>query len=64
MSAVLALRAAKLRPIPVGLLYYAGVRCPFCGGRHFHIRNVTAECATCAAALIVSNSSEEVLYHG
>lgn len=64
MSAALAIRPAPLRPIGFGLLYYAGVRCPFCGGRQFHVRTITAECATCEAALIVSNPSEEVLYHG
>lgn len=55
---------APLTPVPLGLLYYPGVRCPACGGRHFAVGRVTAECATCEAALILSNPSDEVLYHG
>jgi hypothetical protein len=55
-----------LRPLPIGLLYYPGVRCPACGGRHFHIGRATAECDRCAGALVITDtrpfsSSEELL---
>jgi hypothetical protein len=47
------------QPVPFGLLYYSGVRCPFCGGRHFTIRTVTAECALCAGVMIISNLNDK-----
>jgi hypothetical protein len=56
--------ARRLSPLPIGLLYYPGVRCPSCGGRHFAVGRLTAECAACEAALVLSNPSEEVLTHG
>ena len=47
---------ALLRPLPIGLLYYPGVRCPACGGRHFHIGRATAECDRCDGALIIADT--------
>lgn len=53
-----------VRPVPMGLLYYPGVRCPSCGGRHFAVGRVTAECAGCDAALILTNPKDEEHHHG
>ena len=50
-----ALAATALQPIATGLLYYPGVRCPSCGGRHFAIGRSTAECARCDGALILAH---------
>lgn len=55
----LPLPVRPLQPLPTGLLYYPGVRCPACGGRHFAIGRITAECAACEAALILSNPKDE-----
>ena len=48
--------SALLRPLPTGLLYYRGVRCPSCGSRHFLVGRVTAECVRCDAALIITDA--------
>ncbi|PXW75937.1 hypothetical protein C7451_106101 [Blastomonas natatoria] len=34
-------------------LYHAGEpnRCPGCGGQHWHVGRMSAECATCATAI-------------
>lgn len=45
----------RLKPLPLGLLYYPGVRCPACGGRSFDIGWVTAECVRCDGALVLSD---------
>lgn len=45
-----------LAPIAVGLLHYPGVRCPSCGGRAFDVGRVTAECARCGGALLLTHS--------
>lgn len=47
--------ASGLRPLPLGLLYYPGVRCPACGGRSFDVGRVTAECARCDGALVLAD---------
>lgn len=47
---------AQLRPLPLGLLYYAGARCPACGGVQFHIGRVTAECHRCDTALVIADA--------
>lgn len=51
--------AARARPVPMGLLHYPGVRCPSCGGRQFEIRRVTAECARCGGALLLTTVNPE-----
>jgi hypothetical protein len=47
-----------LRPIAPGLLWHHGCHCPGCGHRHWHVGRFTAECATCATALIIAIPSE------
>lgn len=58
MSAALRL-PPRLTPLPIGLLYYPGVRCPACGGRHFHVGRITAECQRCDQALVLTTFSQE-----
>lgn len=58
MTGLLARPRPPVRPIATGLLYYRGVRCPSCGGRHFHLRATTAECARCDGALIIADARQ------
>lgn len=48
-----AIYIARQRARPVVPLYHAATvnTCPDCGGGHWHIGRVTAECAHCSAAL-------------
>ncbi len=47
---------APLQPLPLGLLYYPGARCPACGGHAFDVGRVTAECVRCDGALVIADS--------
>jgi len=58
MSRRVLTRPAPLTPIAAGLLWYPRARCPGCFGRQFHIGRITAECATCAAPLIIASNKD------
>ena len=51
--------ATGLRPIATGQLYYPGVRCPDCGGQHWNVGRISAECGWCDAALLLTSSQFE-----
>ena len=59
MSPAVSKLTARARPVPLGLLHYPGVRCPGCGCGHFDVRRVTAECARCDQALLLSTPNPE-----
>ena len=62
------LQFRPLEPLPLGLLYYPGVRCPACLGRQFHVGRTTAECCRCGGALVIHDtrpfSSSEEPFNG
>ncbi len=46
--------ARPTRAIAPGLLWHSGCHCPGCGQQQWNVGRVTAECATCATALIIA----------
>lgn len=49
------------RPAPY--IPHAETGCPDCGGHHWHVGRVTAQCAACDGALPLADPRIRVLHH-
>lgn len=50
------LRTQQAPRLALGLLYYAGVRCPGCGSTHWNVGRSTAECGRCDTAMVIADA--------